>query len=377
MTKILVIDDEDMLREEIVEWLTLEGYEAIGAADGVEGVNAAVLHQPDLIVCDINMPRLDGYGVLIDVQANSTMRLTPFIFLTARTGLSEIRKGMQLGADDYLTKPFDRLDLLRAIQTRLDRKAEQDHENQQLNELFREMLTRERTQRLLQAKLVTLFSHDFRDSLGTIQLANNLLRDFVQDEDTSRSVEYLARIEVYIGQLIQMLDDMVLLAQMETGKFVIKPIPVNVDPFLQHIVKEFRILHGTTHKIVLESRFTGAVIADMRLLRQIATHLIANAIQYSHPGSVVRITLSSYEDRCILIVKDQGIGIPEADQPNLFDVFLCGSDVSNGSDAKLGLVIVKRAVDLHGGTITFESQIGIGTTFIVTLPLYQTQETNP
>lgn len=369
MTKILVIEDEPLLREDIVESLTLEGYEAIGAADGVEGVNAAVLYRPDLIICDINMPRLDGYGVLMDVQANSTLRLTPFIFLTARAGSGEIRKGMQLGADDYLTKPFDRSDLLRAIEIRLEKRALQEDETQQYGELFQEMLTYERQQRLFQGKLIALFSRDFRDSLNTIQVANDLLRDFVQDEDTSRSIQQIDRMGVYLGQLTQMLDDMVLLARMEAGRFTIQPIRVNLERFLQQIVKEFCILCNTTHQIVLESRFSGIVMADTRLLRQIAVNLISNAIQYSHPGSVVHITLSSYADRCIIVVKDQGIGIPEADQPYLFDAFDRTSSAGAAPGTRLGLAIVKQAVEAHNGTITCESQEGVGTTFTVTIPL--------
>jgi CheY-like chemotaxis protein len=94
MSKILVIDDEALLREEIVDTLRFSGYEVIAAADGVKGVNCAVLHHPDLIVCDITMPRLDGYGVLSDVRSNSILRWTPFIFMTAKAEQKDIRAGM-------------------------------------------------------------------------------------------------------------------------------------------------------------------------------------------------------------------------------------------------------------------------------------------
>lgn len=123
MTKILVIEDIPILREEIVEWLILEGYEAFGAADGVDGVKAALLHHPDLIICDIMMPRLDGYGVLREVREDQSTAAVPFIFMTARAAHEDIQKGADFGADDYITKPFTRLELFEIIQRRLPKKA--------------------------------------------------------------------------------------------------------------------------------------------------------------------------------------------------------------------------------------------------------------
>src|SRR5690349_8908794 len=117
MTKILVIEDEKILREEVADWLMLEDYEAMSAEDGIAGVEAAFRHLPDLIICDITMPRLDGHGVLLELRANSTTADIPFIFVTARASYEDVRTGMDLGADDYITKPFTRLELLTAIQT--------------------------------------------------------------------------------------------------------------------------------------------------------------------------------------------------------------------------------------------------------------------
>ncbi len=120
MPTILVIEDESLLRVEVAEWLMFEGYTAITAEDGVVGVEKALQHGPDLIVCDIMMPRLDGYGVLLEIRSNSVTADIPLIFLTARAAHEDIRAGMNLGADDYLTKPFTRVELLQAIKSRLE-----------------------------------------------------------------------------------------------------------------------------------------------------------------------------------------------------------------------------------------------------------------
>ena len=123
MPKILIIEDETFLRHEVVEWLILEDYEALSAQDGVVGIETALREQPDLIVCDITMPRLDGYSVLSEIRGNSTTANTPFIFITARAAQDCIRKAMDLGADDYITKPFTRLEFLQAIQILLTKKV--------------------------------------------------------------------------------------------------------------------------------------------------------------------------------------------------------------------------------------------------------------
>lgn len=121
-SKILIIEDNHDVRENLSEILTLSGYETFTAVNGKEGVQAALSNMPDLILCDIMMPELDGYGVLRILSKNEALNAVPFIFLSARTELSDVRRGMTLGADDYITKPFDDVELLDTIEVRLNKK---------------------------------------------------------------------------------------------------------------------------------------------------------------------------------------------------------------------------------------------------------------
>ena len=125
MKKILLIEDNDDVRENTSEILTLAGYDVVAAPNGKTGVELAQKEKPDLIICDIMMPELDGYGVLHILSKRKELASIPFIFLTAKTEKTDIRKGMNLGADDYLTKPFDDTDLLNAIEARLRKSAMQ------------------------------------------------------------------------------------------------------------------------------------------------------------------------------------------------------------------------------------------------------------
>lgn len=125
MTKILIIEDNDNIRENVIEILELSGYEVFAAENGKKGVELALKIIPDIVLCDIMMPELDGYGVIHILHKNPETQAIPIIFLTAKAERTDIRKGMELGVDDYLTKPFDDLELLRAIEARLKKKEMQ------------------------------------------------------------------------------------------------------------------------------------------------------------------------------------------------------------------------------------------------------------
>ena len=128
MSKILVIEDNQDIRENICEILELTGYDTLAAENGKVGVKQALDHHPDLILCDIMMPELDGYGVLHILSKRDDTLAIPFIFLTAKAEMSDVRRGMNLGADDYITKPFDESDLLTTIENRLKKQQKvEDH----------------------------------------------------------------------------------------------------------------------------------------------------------------------------------------------------------------------------------------------------------
>ena len=124
MKKILVIEDAQSLRRDILEMLRFEGYDVVGAEDGLVGVDRAREEMPDLIICDIMMPGRDGYGVLEELRRDPLTTSIPFIFLTARTDRVDVRQGMELGADDYLTKPFTASELLATVTTRLEKRTQ-------------------------------------------------------------------------------------------------------------------------------------------------------------------------------------------------------------------------------------------------------------
>lgn len=369
MTTILVIEDEQILREEVVKWLKLEDYETLSAPDGLAGVSEALAHKPDLIVCDITMPILDGHGVLVELRANPITADTPFIFVTARAAYEDLRQGMDLGADDYITKPFGREELLQAIRTRLGKKAVEENRREREVSLWKQALEEEKEQRQLKAKLIGMFSHDFRNPLTAIISSNSLLRDYGHRMDSEKQKVHFNRVEGCARQLVQMLDDMLVIAQMESNNLACHPEALNIQEFLHRIVEDFQLIHGETYQIVYECLNTDEVKADPRLLRQIASNLISNAIKYSPEGRNIFVFLERRDNSLILTVRDQGIGIPQSDQAHLFQAFQRASNVGSIRGTGLGLAIVQQAATLHGGRVDLKSQVGEGTTITVTLSI--------
>ncbi|MEO9003114.1 MAG: response regulator [Ginsengibacter sp.] len=160
MMKILLVEDHDEIRENTGEILGLAGYEVASAANGKEGYDMALRESPDLIVCDIMMPVLDGYGLLHLISKNESLKSTPFIFLTAKTERIDFRKGMEMGADDYITKPFTDIELLSAIESRLQKvKFQKEHaENTKgFNDFLDEVKNEEALEKLTNSKIINQY----------------------------------------------------------------------------------------------------------------------------------------------------------------------------------------------------------------------------
>jgi two-component system sensor histidine kinase/response regulator len=364
--RILVIEDEAILLKEVVRWLTLEGYETLGAADGQEGINLAFQHQPDLILCDIALPYRDGYSVMLEIRNNPQTQLIPFIYMTAMSSHDDIRKGMGLGADDYVTKPFTRTELLQAVEAVLGKRLLQEQHHQTELEQWQSAFQQEHEQRIFKAKLVGMFSHEFRNPLASIMSSNGILRKHLERMDEKQRETHFNRIDNSVNRLLQMLEEMLIVAQIEAGSLSFKPEPLNISEFVQEIITEFCTICGEERRITFKNRLTGATMkVDPRLMRQIVTNLISNAIKYSPTGSEVCVTLERSHETITLTVQDNGIGIPESDQQCLFTAFQRASNVGSVTGTGLGLAIVRQAVELHGGAIELESRVGVGTTVTV------------
>lgn len=376
MAKILLIEDERLLREEVSEWLLLESFEVLCAADGLEGVEVAQHERPDLVISDITMPKLDGHGVLMTLRSDPATATLPFIFMTARAAHEDVRRGMDLGADDYIVKPFTHDELLNAIHTRLEKKALVEQQRQEEIAQWQRAFDEEREQHLLKLRLVAMFSHDFRNPLSAILSSSGILRHYAERLSGEQIIHHYDRIDNSVRLLLQMLDDVLVVAQLENGQLVQSPQTVDVTALSNEIAAEFEAIDEHQHPLSVQSTLSNPMIRlDPKVYRQIFANLVSNAIKYSPPGTPITTAL----DRVLhgdapalrLVVADHGIGIPEDSLPRLFQPFHRAANARNISGTGLGLAIVKLAVENLAGTVEVSSGVGVGSTFTVHLPLQE------
>jgi signal transduction histidine kinase len=180
---------------------------------------------------------------------------------------------------------------------------------------------------------------------------------------------YFDRIETNVLRMTNLLDDVLVFSKAEAGKLEFSPAPLNLLNFCQNLVEEFQEGANTKQTIIFasEGQCTDTQM-DAQLLQHILSNLLSNAIKYSPAESTIDFQLTCQEREIIFQVRDRGIGIPEKDREKLFESFHRASNVGTIAGTGLGLSIVKRCVDAHQGNLKVQSQVGVGTTFIVTIP---------
>ncbi len=218
---------------------------------------------------------------------------------------------------------------------------------------------------------VSMMSHEFRNPLSTIIMSGELLKDFSDTISKEQKDRCLDRIEDSAQEMMRLLDDILSLTKAEVGKLEFKPQPFDLAEFCYNLVEGMQVAGGNKSRInyVIKGECSPACM-DENLLGHILANLLSNAMKYSPEDSEVEFEISCHEREANFKIQDQGIGISTEDQHQLFESFHRGQNVGKIPGTGLGLCIVKKFVDLHGGKISLQSQVGVGTTFIVTLPLY-------
>jgi PAS domain S-box-containing protein len=231
-------------------------------------------------------------------------------------------------------------------------------------------LAREKELGQLRSDFVSMVSHEFRTPLGIIQSSAEILEDYLEQLEPAEREDHLQSIRTNTRRMAATMEEVLLIGSFDAGKMEFKPAALDLRALARRLAEE--VLSATHRRCPIElslSEMPAEIQADERLLRHIFTNLLTNAIKYSHAGRVVRFELGHTETEIACAVRDQGIGILEADREWLFTPFHRGHNVGDRPGTGLGLVIVKRCVDLHGGKINVESKFGEGTSVIVRLPI--------
>lgn len=247
--------------------------------------------------------------------------------------------------------------------------AEDITERKQAQEELIKALDKEKELRELKSRFVSMASHEFRTPLATILASSDLLKHFGHKLSEDNKRERLNKIQIEVQNITRLLDDVLMIGQAEAGKLVFNPTLFNLEKFCRNVLAETELAINKSHQFIF--KYQGdctRTVLDENLLQRMLPNLLSNAVKYSASGTTISLHVTCQSTQVVLQLQDQGIGIPEADLEHLFESFYRAKNVGKVAGTGLGLAIVKNAVELHSGSITVASEVGVGTTFTICLP---------
>jgi signal transduction histidine kinase len=360
MTRVLVIEDEPQILENTMEILEMEGFEAIGADNGTKGIELARKHYPDLIICDIMMPGIDGYQVLLELRNDTRTVNTPFLFLTARADRASLQRGMELGADDYLTKPLTPDELMTRVRTRLEKHR---------------ILVQEYEQRFaqLRSNIVYALPHELRTPLSGILGCAEFLMQHSEDDKRILSV---SQIIFRSGRRLQrLIENYLAYAQIEVFASDLQAFhrSLNDKQTAAAEVIQGVALALADHENRAKDLKLEVVDAPLRIehknFQKIVEELIDNAFKFSDSGSEVHVKSFVDSGYYVFSVSDRGRGMSPQEISSIGAYVQFGRAVFEQQGIGMGLTLARRLVELHGGNFKIESETDKGTDITVTFPL--------
>ncbi len=368
MNTILIIEDEEQIRENIEEILQISDFKTLIAPNGKIGLEIAKTKLPDLIICDIMMPDLDGYSVLTSLRKNEATANIPVIFVTAKAERSDFRHGMEIGADDYLTKPFTTEELLKAIATRLHKQSLLQRQSQaKLDEL--------------RINIAHSLPHELNTPLNGILGMSQLLVDSRSMMRESEEIEIAELIYTSANRLNRLTQRFLLYSNLELiirDNEKIQQIKENSEQCLaKKVISDVCLQRARefcrTKDLTLELTESILQMPEDKL-RIVIEELIENAFKFSLPGSQIRVisNVNGHKFRLHLIDNGKGMTIEEIERIGAFIQFNRKFNEQQGSG--LGLSIVQHIIKLYDGELLFNSIPEQQTIVTIILPYQSNQK---
>ncbi len=358
---ILIVDDLPDNLKLLTELLTTEGCQLRPSTSGKQALTAARAIPPDLVLLDIKMPEMDGFEVCRQLKASEATRNIPIIFLSARIESEDIIKGFELGAADYITKPFNPAEVLSRIKTHLDL-------------YFSKKIIEQKNQK--QRELIHLLCHDLTNSIGSVHGISRMIRQ----EKESLS-EYDELIEEASSNAMEIIDLVRQLSSLEEGKLVVQLRPLNLKELVTQALSivEEKFRRKNVEAIINIPADIMVNVESTSFVNSVITNLLTNAVKFSFSGSRVMVEAEQGQGQVCLTVEDFGIGMPVSLANNIFKVnkptTRPGTHGETGTG--FGMPLVKDFVEIYQGKIEVISQekndsvSKHGTKFIIRLPLVE------
>ena len=360
---ILVVDDDVPILEAVADILEIHGYHVVTANDGAVGLERLRTFQPDLIISDIMMPTMDGYQFFERVRRNPDWVMIPFMFLTAKGQKTDIRHGYHLGADDFITKPFETEDLLVKVELRIRRARD-------IASAARDSVER------MKEQLLTIFGHELRTPLTYIYGYANLLQESHTELDEESINQMLAGIHLGAERLVRLTESLLMMVRLDSGTIAAevkhRSSPLDLRMAVQGGMDRMNDTAASLGaKLEVDLPAPLPVNGVEYLLVDAMTRVVDNALRHgSTSGTPVSVTGGCRDGFAVVEVVDHGVGIAAEDQARIFERFVqINRDQMEQQGVGLGLTIAQALISLHGGVIQVESRPGEGSTFRIALPL--------
>lgn len=362
MKKILVIEDTQNVRENICEVLESENYEVFAAENGQSGLEMSKNVQPDLVLCDIMMPGMDGYEVLAEMRKEVVTSTVPFIFLTAKNTRENQRLGMELGADDYITKPFTVDELLKSVSTRIKRTEEFKEESEKkLNELTKN----------LGAPITQVIAEPLRAILGFSKMLMtefNSMEKFEMAEFNGLIYKAGMKLNTIVKKSFLFYQLQSLSYDVDTVRKLKSEKTTNIKELSENLIKDAALNSKRQDDFIVNLENADLAIPPNFYL-DVLREIIENSIIFSPKRSVIRVIGGIDDKNYVISIRDEGMGMT-TDQISKIGAFQkFNKDLSESAGVGLGLINTKSILDLFGGNLIIKSTLGIETTVRISLPL--------
>ncbi len=361
--RLLVVDDTPANLQTLAAILKEKGYQISVATNGRQALEVVARVQPALILLDVMMPEMDGFETCRRLKADEHSRDIPVIFLTAKTETTDIVQGFELGAVDYVAKPFNTHELLARVGTHLALRRQQ----RELQENYRRLSELER----LRDSLVHMVVHDLRSPLlglsGCLQMLQMDLADKLEAEQAEDLETALAAAQRLGGMVTSLLD----VSRLEAGQMPLHKQSCDLRTVIAEAIASLGGLTRDRQIVFAPGDQPVTLTCDPEVVGRIVANLLGNALKFTPASGEIRLAANLSDAQVKVAVADAGPGIPAAYRERIFEKF---GQVENRQEGKknstgLGLTFCKLAVEAHGGTIGVDSEVGHGSTFWFTLPV--------
>jgi DNA-binding response OmpR family regulator len=364
-SSLLIVDDDEANREGLSRRLQRHGYSVCGAPSGREAIELLGKRRFDLVLLDIMMPGMNGLEVLKSLRRVDSLLDLPIIMVTARGDSQDVVEALELGANDYLTKPLDFPIVLARIRTQLTLKRAEEA----LREADRH-----------KDEFLAVLSHELRNPLAPLRNALRLLR--LQRGGNVESERLVGIMERQVNHLVCLVDDLLDVNRISRGKIELRTGPLNLATVLERCAERVRSqLEERQHTLAVSWPAEPLPLkADPARLEQVFTNLLTNAGKYTPLSGHIELLAARAGDEAVVRVKDNGIGIRTEMLGRVFDLYQQADRVSGrvSEGLGLGLALVRALVELHGGSVAALSDgPGTGSEFVVRLPLAVQAERTP